>query len=332
MSDEQDFGFISGSDYINLHDDTETWLIEPLVPSGGWVNLYGIPKVARKSYLALGMSWAISTAQDKWLGFDLMTAGPVLYMQVDTPRNLWRERLEHIASAGYDFSNIYFADPYSAPSPFNIFIHGDTLRRMIDNLVDEIKMDPVMIVLDTGRKIHQGNENDNGEMSIMMDTVQDIAPKMGKELVTHQKKGADFKDHKTGVFEDGPLMDGNRGASAVTGAVDTIIRLTEGGRMDFQGRATAGEERKQLRFERVCQCDWPSKGRRCPGHWWVEDKDTVDMTAEKLVKEYPQGDASSLARMLCKQHDDVNFEAARKKISRLREKLAATVEGEQSAD
>lgn len=317
--DTPTYDFLNGDDYLDTKGDEETWIIEPLVPTAGWVNLYGLPKKARKSYLALGMAHAVATAQEHWLGFELRSAGPVVYLQVDTPRNLWRERLEHIVAGGYDFSNVYFADPYNAPHPFNMMgWHCDELKAMLDRLVDRIRMDPVMIILDTSRKLHQSNENDNGEMSILMDRIQSVTPYMARVLVSHQKKFGKQEVDENGVEIEGELMEGNRGATAVAGAVDTIIRLTKNGRMDFQGRATAGEERRQLRFVKVCPCI-PPPGKLCPGQMWMLDKDTPEEAAQKLMKAYPNYALAGLARMLAREYD-IHEEAARSLIRRLREK------------
>lgn len=321
--EQEEYRFISGDEYLTLTGTAETWLIEPLIPAGGWVNLYGKPKKARKSYLALGMAHAISVGLPKWLGFELRECGPVIYLQADTPRNLWRERCEHIASTGeYDFSNVFFADSLSMPRAFNIFedAHLEVLKRMIDAVVAKTGMDPAMVVLDTSRKIHQGNENDNGEMSIFMGRVEDVVGNMAKLLVSHDKKVGNLGKDAEGVAIEIDLMEGNRGATAVAGAVDTVIRLTTEGRMDFQGRATAGEERKQLRFERVCRCDWPQHKRRCPGFMWIEDGETVEETIKRLLRDYPKGGDSALARLVMEKHEDCSFEATRSIIRRIRER------------
>src|SRR5574341_1381405 len=117
------YRFAPGDEYVTLPRDPETWLIKPLWPVGGWLNIYGQPKKARKSYLALGMAHAISAGLDSWLSFPVHKHGPVLFLQVDTPRSLWAPRLEDLASAGWDLSNVFVADTKMSPFPFNVSEH-----------------------------------------------------------------------------------------------------------------------------------------------------------------------------------------------------------------
>lgn len=303
------YQFIKGSEYIALADDGETWLIEPLIPAGGWVNIYGKPKKGRKSYLALGMAWAISTGQPQWIGFDVRSAGPVLFLQADTPRPLWRQRMLDLSDAGYDMSGIHVGDIKSIPYPFNIAEHAEILHEMVEEVRQAEGMNPLMIVLDTARKLHRGDENSSQDSTILMDGIEmATGPDMAKILITHDKKGGAL-DPKRGD-EDDPdtqvdLMEGARGSTAIAGAVDTVIKMTPKGYMWYQGRAV-GEERKKLRFQHV--------GGKM-GYMWEEDIAPEVEEAKKLVSTYTTGSERSLARMLAKsQH--IEEEAARSIIRR----------------
>jgi len=299
-------GFFKYADWINLPYDDEPWLIKPIVPQGGWVNLYGQPKKARKSYLALGASEAVASGRDSWLGFEVTRHGPVLYLQVDTPHNIWRQRVVDIAQGGYDFSNVWFSSLINIPYPFNIADHEDWLTEQVAAVPDP----PVMIVYDTGRRLHTLDENSSQDMTVFMGALERASGlDAAKWLITHDKKGSDGgqseKPKEDNEAEGGDLMKGNRGSSAVAGAVDTVIKLTPKGYMYYQGRAV-GEMHKRLKFTHV-------HGEM--GFMWQEDVDPEVEEARKLITTYKSGSERSLARLLAKSRS-IDEERARAIIRR----------------
>jgi hypothetical protein len=305
-------GFYQFNDFINLPFDEDPWLIKPLIPAGGWVSLYGEPKKARKSYLAIGMSWAVSSGQSDWLGFGVEKSGPVLYLQVDTPHTMWRQRNLDIHTGGYDLSNIWFASLMTMPYPFNIAQHEDILGEMIADVPEP----PVMIVFDTGRRLHQMDENSSQDMTMFMAALENVSGlSMAKILITHGKKGPSEgdpdKDDGSHEAEGGDLMKGNRGSSAVVGAVDTIIKMTPKGWMYYQGRQ-CGEMHKKLKFTHVY-------GEA--GYMWEEDIPAEVLEAQRLIRQYKNGSERSLGRMLAKSQGwEDGEEKARALIRRQKEK------------
>src|SRR5579859_393975 len=146
------YGFYRYDDFCALPAPDDVWLIKPIMPAGGWVNVYGQPKKARKTYLALGMAWAVSSGQDSWLGFDVLKHGPVLFLEADTPHAMFKQRMKDIHEGGYDMSNVWTASLMTMPYPFNITEHEDILNDMIEVVRADANTPPVMIVFDTGRK------------------------------------------------------------------------------------------------------------------------------------------------------------------------------------
>lgn len=283
-----EYGFYRGSDFLKLPRDSETWLIKPIIPQGGWVNVYGKPKKARKSYLALGAAEAISTGRESWLGFETRTAGPVLFFQADTPHTMWAQRIEDIQAGGdYDFDNVWTASLNTMPYPFNIHDHEDILGEMIA----AVPGSPVMVVFDTARTMHTGDENSSQDMTLFMHALGRVAPGMAKMLITHDKKGGGA-DAKDGDGDGGDLMEGNRGSTALAGAMDTVIKLTPKGYMHYQGRAV-GETHKKLAFTKV-----PGGGEM--GYMWQEDISDEVVEARTLLDKYKTGSERSIARILAK--------------------------------
>lgn len=309
MSTSTHEGFFRYNDWIKLPYDDQPWLVKPIIPQGGWVNVYGQPKKARKSYFALGAAQAISDpSKSSWLGFDVLKHGPVLFLQVDTPHNIWRQRVSDIAKGGYDFSNVWFSSLINIPYPFNLAEHEDWLKAAIESVPDP----PAAIVYDTARKMHTLDENTSQDMTMFMgalDRVSGIDP--AKILISHEKKGSEGgPEHKTDADgEGGDLMKGNRGSGAIAGAVDTVIKLTPKGYMYYQGRAV-GETHKRLNFKHVY-------GEM--GFVWEEDVDPVIAGARKLITTYKSGSERSLARLLAKEFD-IEEEKARAIIRRQKER------------
>jgi hypothetical protein len=300
------FGFYKGSDFLALPRDPETWLIKPLIPQDGWINVYGKPKKARKSYLALGMAHAVSTGQDSWLGFEVRSAGPVLFFQADTPHDMWAQRIEDIEAGGYDFDNVWFASLHTMPYPFNIHEHEEVLGEMIAS----IPVKPAMIIFDTARTMHTGDENSSQDMTLFMHALKRVAGHQAKILITHDKKGGG-QDSKDGDGDNGgDLMEGNRGSTAIAGAMDTVIKLTPKGYMHYQGRAV-GEMHKKLAFTKVL-------GGGEMGFMWEEDISDEVVEARALIDKYKGGSERSLARLLAKSQD-IPEETARSVIRRQKE-------------
>ncbi len=336
MANEPDYGFYKFDDFLALPHDPNNWLIHPVIPAGGWINLYGKPKQARKSYWALGSAWAISTGQKSWLGFDVRKSGPVLFFQADTPHGFWRQRLKDIASGGYDLSNIYFASMVTMPSPFNILDSEEILKEMIEKAAEEAGETPAMIVLDTAREIHTGNENDSQEMTMVRHALdRAIGPLPAKQLISHDKKIGTppqrFKGKEKGEPAEDPehstnIMEGSRGSTALSGKMDTVIRLSSKGCMDFQGRASA-YERRMLAFKHVHkEGECPHKSEKdCMGWMWEEDIPDEVVAARRIIRSRPIASERSLGKVLAAQFPelfkDLDSEAARSIIRREKRKM-----------
>src|SRR5688572_32876186 len=101
---------VTGLEYLKLPRAKETWLVDPILPTSGALLLYGDPKVG-KSFAALQLAAALaSPSVEESFGFPVKTHGPVVYVQLDTPRSLWAERLEEVRESGVNTDSIHFAD------------------------------------------------------------------------------------------------------------------------------------------------------------------------------------------------------------------------------
>lgn len=231
--------FYKGPDYLALPREEQPWIINPLLPVGGLVNIYGKPK-SGKSYAAFGMALAIANGEHSWNGFPVLKHGPVAYFQVDTPRSFWAGRLVDAKKAGYNLDNIWFADMQTVPYPYNIIDpkHFAPLKEAL------ARIKPVLVVIDTLRESFAGSENDSDTMRNVITNFVAASPHSAIEFVSHSRKE-----------QSGPhaaaadLMDDARGTSYVPGRMDVIIRMTPPkrdrhgnliapGTFTYKGRAT----------------------------------------------------------------------------------------------
>jgi RecA-family ATPase len=222
-------GFVNGHQYIELPNE-ENWIAEPILPSGGLVNFYGKPK-SGKTIAALGLAQAISVGAGEWNGFRLHRGGRVAYLQIDTPRGETQARVKRLIDHGYDLKNLFIADMNIAPYPYNVLLpqHQAWLRLQLEQL------QPVLVVIDTIREAHDGDENDSTDMKRVINILVSIARPAAILLISHSRK-----DNAMSSMGDGDLMDDARGSSYMSGRMDTIVKFSAGKEkthMTYKGRS-----------------------------------------------------------------------------------------------
>lgn len=214
---------VTGAEYLALPREAEAWLIRPLIPVGGSVIIYGDAKVG-KSYAALQLANALVQGGE-WLGFPVTQRGRVVYVQLDTPRNLWAERLEQLKESGIPVDVIDFADRETLQTmPFNILEKEHYL--LLQGAIRKIS--PVAVVVDTIREAHDGDENESGAMKNVVSALQAAVFPAALILISHGRK----------TLQDAPhdLISDVRGSNYVVGRMDAIIKFSKAS-MGYTGRA-----------------------------------------------------------------------------------------------
>jgi RecA-family ATPase len=243
--------FLSGEDYLALPRDPQPWVIKDLIAVGGLTNLYGKPKTG-KSFVALGQAHAIADENvDEWLNFPVLKHGPVAYLQIDTPRGIWAERIKDIHESGRLFSaaptdgrhGVFFCDSISADIfPFNVVLpaHHDWLKKQLTLI------QPVVVYIDTIRETHEGDENDSTNMKNVITSLVDACRPAAVVLLSHARKDTLF----TSQGGD-DLMSDARGSNYLAGKMDCVIKMTGaakptglhyGGRAAGRGRLSVTQE------------------------------------------------------------------------------------------
>lgn len=214
---------VQGRNYLALPRDPQPWVIEKVIPVGGLVNIMGKPKLG-KSYMGLGLACAVSDPkQTEWLGYKVVKHGPVVYIQIDTPRSFWADRLDSITQHGYDIDNIHFVDSLLAPYPFNVME-----QKVIDQIKDlVVKTKPVLLIFDTLREIHEYDENDSTAMKkVLTNVVYSVrGTNTTVVFISHTRKEQNI--FKGGGKPQDDLMNDGRGTSYIPGRMDVMMKLTE---------------------------------------------------------------------------------------------------------
>lgn len=174
--------------------------------------MYGDAKVG-KSFAALQLAQAIETGTS-WLGFPTRQ-GRVAYIQLDTPRNVWQDRIQTLVASQSMTSLPHMADRETLDAwPFDILDpeHLITLR-------DELQaLKPDLVILDTLRESHSADENDSTEMQNAIASIVAATKPAALCLISHARKPSQDGDFS--------LMADNRGSNYVVGRMDAIVRFT----------------------------------------------------------------------------------------------------------
>lgn len=204
---------VSGEAYLALPRAPETWLVEGLLPVGGEMLLYGEAKVG-KSFAALQLACSLATGRE-WLGFAVPVPVKVVYVQLDTPRGLWAERLEQLRENGWPIEACYFADRETLEThPFNV-MNLDHFKLLSDALAAQ---KPDVVVFDTLKESHQNDENDATAMQVVISHLEAAVKPAGLILITHSRK----HDPERGM----DLKNDPRGSNYLVGKMDAICRFT----------------------------------------------------------------------------------------------------------
>lgn len=167
---------IKWSDIREKVYEKQPFLIEPYIPRGGIVFLYGGTSQG-KSPTSWCMAKAIATGTSF---FGLPTEkGRVLYIDVDSPERVAAERLRTEPNPPDD---VFF----SFQPPLSLDSLGGTEMQELLTIRDEVKPDVVFI--NTLRKIHDLDDKDSKAPKIVYGRLQQIFPGTALVVIHHPRK------------------------------------------------------------------------------------------------------------------------------------------------
>lgn len=233
-----------GPEYLSLPRATTPWIVRSLVPRGGSTLVYA-PAKQGKSTAILQLVEAMSAppCMPMFAGLPIQEHGPVGYLQLDTPPDLWRaEYCDRFVEGGLDFSRVAFHDRDTMPKsiyPFNIrqSAHADWLGEWC------AAFKPIAVVIDSYRASFLGEEKDSDVTTQVLQNLQKATLPAAMILIHHNRKiAADAQPRG-----DEGMVDESRGSSNLPAMVDVLWRLSRK-RWKVMGRG--GDATIDITFDR----------------------------------------------------------------------------------
>jgi len=202
------------------------WLIDGYVPSGAFAVLYG-PSGAGKTFLALDLALSVSAAV-RWLGHDTR-GGPTLYVAAEGIGGL-AQRVEawRASRAACDLSGVRFL-----PDAVNLLDERAVNSLLAD--IAEMDLPPALITFDTlARCIPGADENSAKDVGLAVAAIDRIRAATGATVLL--------------IHHCGKNGDAERGSSALRGAADTMLRVSND---DGLIRIECAKQKDALEFDRM---------------------------------------------------------------------------------
>lgn len=188
------------------------WLIENILPMGELSVAYAPPE-SYKSFL--GMDIALSTACGvPWQGRRMLDKGFVIYIAAEGVAGLGKRALAWFIEHGIDPAD---ADIAWLTESLAVTADSDALIQLLSRIEDEVKREPMLIVIDTLARCFDGEESETGDMGRFV---------AGCDVLRHKFGCAVLVIHHT-------RMDGSRerGNTALRGGARMMMSMEKDGTM-----------------------------------------------------------------------------------------------------
>ena len=217
---------ISATEFLLLDGLRTEYIIPNMLPEVGRIALYGVAKKG-KSFLALQLAFAVCQGIP-FLGHEVAKPGPVLYLQFDTPPELWQDRLKKLATAGVSIpDNLYVLHPSTQPRRANL-LDGAQSHAIHDMLTARL---PALVIVDVLASIHHLKENEADDMKQVIGRLNTLFQGRAYMIVHHTSK----PNLQPGAGQHSPSSAG-RGSSYLGGEMDANWLLTS--QSEGQGKLT----------------------------------------------------------------------------------------------
>jgi archaellum biogenesis ATPase FlaH len=213
-----------------------------------------------KSITAMNLALSVAVGLHKFLDYDIMKNGKVIYLNNELPFSDFLGRFNYMKRQFFpkQVSQLgNFIVPESMP-PMSEFL--GTLQKLIE------VHQPVLVVLDCLYWAHDKKENDSSEMKELMRQLVEIrdAYKVAVLVVHHTKKGTRYETMHN---------DNMRGSSVFAGATDTVLMFR---------RSSKEESKRLLKPTKLRHGDDKMRAARLlelnPSSLWFTDLGEVDET------------------------------------------------------
>jgi len=222
------FSFTSLGSLINEPDEELNWIVEGLLPSGGFSIMVAKPKVGKST---LSRQLALNVAQGKEFLGRKTVKGIVLYVALEEKRSEVKKHFESLGATGNEDLYCYID---SAPKEANQWLEKEVKNRK-----------PVLVIIDTLFRFAQVSDvSDYAKVTTALSPLLALARDNNTHLMVihHARKGG------------GDGGDSTLGSTAIFGSVDTsiILKKMEGKRtIETQQRYGKDIESTLLVFDEV---------------------------------------------------------------------------------
>lgn len=184
------------------------WLIEGILPVGGFTGLYG-PSNCGKSFLALDIALSVASGTP-WQGHVVNYPGSVLYIAAEGGPGIQKR-----VRAWLEFHQLRPEQPRIAWLIETAEINNDSgaVDILLERIEKEVLRVPVLIVVDTLARCLEGDENTQLDMGRFI---------AGVDRLRHEWECAAIVIHHTRLDESR-----ERGNTAFRGAVDTMLSVSK---------------------------------------------------------------------------------------------------------
>ena len=193
------FGFTSLNSLINEPDEEISWIVDGLLPSGGFSVMVAKPKVGKST---LARQLALNVAQgENFIGRET-TKGTVLYVALEEKRSEVKKHFKLLGATGNEDLHSYIG---SVPQEANQWLEKEVKNRK-----------PVLVIVDTLFRFAQVSDvNDYAKVNTALSPLLALARDNNTHLMVihHARKGG------------GEGGDSTLGSTAIFGSVDTSIIL-----------------------------------------------------------------------------------------------------------
>ncbi|MBS0167344.1 MAG: AAA family ATPase [Nitrospira sp.] len=167
------------------------WLVESLIPNGTRTVVFG-EFGSMKSWTLLDLALHIAAGR-KWLDtFDIPQARSVLYIDEEMPEHELRRRVKRLGE-GLELRDVSI--PFRATSHLGVRFHEDQVERLLLELHTE-GFDPDIILVETLRRVLNGNENDATDVGEFWHSVAPILVAKKTLIVAHHMKKPSLQKHE----------------------------------------------------------------------------------------------------------------------------------------
>jgi KaiC/GvpD/RAD55 family RecA-like ATPase len=215
-------------------------LVQGLIPRGGLVMISAEPFVG-KTFLSLELARSVATGGN-FMGKFPTNQGNVLFVEEDSPAWDLSAQFVKLAGAQNDRDRLSILDQTGKVGLTDLeqhcfFLVGqgvnlDTTTGAMDLVQvmkdlgpveygrEEVETGTDLLILDTMRSLHSGEENDATAMALLLDKLRMIQRETGAAIVLLHHFNKPTKENQ------GNLSLRLRGSSAILGALDGLIGLT----------------------------------------------------------------------------------------------------------